>query len=226
MKITIAIPTYEYNGLGWNFLTDLLNSIHRQSYSDYNVIVSDQSSDSQIKNIVNYYSDLMDIKWIDATDIKRGVSSNLNNSIKKSDGDIVKLMCGDDFFIDSNALVKIKNSLDGNEKWCLMGCLHCRENIFSFYDRMIPRYHDKIHLGANTISGPSVLSLKVKEYFDENLCMLADCEIYKRLYMKYGEPSIIQDPLICNRMHNDQAQKNFSSLLEKEKIYCTSIYGE
>lgn len=226
MKISVVIPTYDYKGLGWVYLTDLLNSIQRQNYSNFNVIVSDQSDNDKIKTITNFYSDLFNIQWVDGRCVKRGVSTNLNNAIKSADGDIIKLMCGDDFFIDDFSFEKIKNSFTDNVFWSLSGCVHSRNNIFSFYDRMIPRYHDKIHLGANTISGPSVLSMKTKEYFDENLCMLTDCEIYKRLYKKYGEPSIVQDPLICNRMHADQAQNTFYNNLEKEKSYCIKLYGE
>jgi len=50
--------------------------------------------------------------------------------------------------------------------------------------------------------------------------------MYKRLYTKYNLPMIIEEPLICNRMHDKQLQKAVAHLLEPEKAYCIGIYGE
>ena len=223
MKISLAIPTYHYNGNGFYFLSHLLNSIIEQDYANYEVIISDQGIDSNEKIISKIYSNKIDIKYF--YNNQDGMGNNFNNAIKNCTGDIIKIMCGDDYFIDPGSLSKIANKFKENkENWLLSGCLH--SSIMNvFYDRMIPRYHDQIHLGANTISSPSVLSFRNKEYFDENLVMLLDCEMYKRLYQKYGQPMIISDALICNRMHREQAQNHNSNLLEKEKIYCVSKYG-
>jgi len=114
---------------------------------------------------------------------------------------------------------------NANVGWLINGCIHA-QSMNKFYDRMIPYYHEKIHLGANTISSPSVLTMRNKDYFDEKLVMLLDCEMYKRLYIKYGAPFVLEDPLICNRMHPAQAQKHNNEIVEEEKKYCIMKYGE
>jgi hypothetical protein len=79
---------------------------------------------------------------------------------------------------------------------------------------MIPHWNNNIILGVNTISSPSVLSFKNYgvNFFDDNLTMLMDCEMYYQLYIRYGLPKIITDCLITNRMHQHQ----ISSLYNKD----------
>ena len=45
MKMSIAIPAYEYNGRGVLYLSDLFRSIKSQTLKDVEVIVSDHSKD-------------------------------------------------------------------------------------------------------------------------------------------------------------------------------------
>jgi len=227
MKISIAVPTYECHGMGWLFISELLNSIKKQDYANYEVVISDQSTDDKTKKLVDVYSEMMNIVYLDSKHLKRSIGSNLNNAIKHCTGDLIKPMCADDFFIDDGALTKIAKAfyLNQDKTWLVSGCGHAK-SIHMLYDRLIPFYHDKIHHGANTISSPSVLTMKTKEYFDEKLSLLIDCEMYKRLYVKYGLPIIIEDPLIANRMHDKQMQNKDAELLEPEKQYCIGIYGE
>lgn len=226
MKVSIPIPTYECHGSGWLYLTELLNSLLKQTHKDYEVVVSDQSTDDHIKNLVHYYSKFMDIKWISGRHLERKVSPNMNNALNECNGDIYKYMCGDDFFLTSDCLSKIVEEMSiKNNKWLIMGTVHCN-SIHFMHTRMIPYYHDKIHLGGNTISSPSVLATRVKEYLDPNLSMLVDCELYKRLYTKYGEPIVVTEPLVCNRIHDKQQQHQLQDIIEKEKQYCISLYGD
>ena len=43
MTISIAIPTWEFNGRGSEYLNDLLRTIQIQSYKDFEVCISDHS---------------------------------------------------------------------------------------------------------------------------------------------------------------------------------------
>lgn len=51
MTISIGIPVYECHGMGWLYLSELLNSISKQSYKDVEVVISDQSTDDNIFNL-------------------------------------------------------------------------------------------------------------------------------------------------------------------------------
>jgi hypothetical protein len=99
------------------------------------------------------------------------------------------------------------------------------ENTF-YSGFMTPYWNPLIYKGVNTISSPSVLSF-LKEcdvYFDEDLEMLMDCEIYYNLYTKYGLPHVITDTLITNRSHPTQISRLYSSSMHKEIDHIRSKY--
>lgn len=224
MKISIAIPTYESYGNGWLYISELLNSIIKQTQKEVEVVISDQSTDDNIKNLCDYYSKFLNLKYIKAIDIERSNSANANNAIKNCSSDIIKIMFGDDFFIDEDAVLKICKEFENkNCNWLVNGCLHCK-NIHSPFIPFIPYYNQDIHLGINTISSPSVLSFRGKHYFDENLIMLMDCDMYKKLYNKFNNPFIIKDYLICNRIHDTQLQNIYQDKLAFETEYCKMKY--
>jgi hypothetical protein len=85
------------------------------------------------------------------------------------------------------------------------------------YDKMIPYYHDRVYAGINTISCPSVLTIKnIKDLpiFDESLNWLVDVEYYKRLYDLYGDPIIIDT--ICTVNRNAEIRTT-NMITEKQK---------
>lgn len=53
MKFSIVIPTYEYKGLTPVLLNKLLGSISEQTFTDYEIIVSDHSKSDLVKNFLN-----------------------------------------------------------------------------------------------------------------------------------------------------------------------------
>lgn len=53
MKVSICIPAYKQP----EFLKRCLDSVFEQSYTDYEVIITDDSPDNEIEKLVNTYSD-------------------------------------------------------------------------------------------------------------------------------------------------------------------------
>ena len=48
---SISIPTYGYNGKGVEFLEHNLSILENQIFKDFEVIISDHSTDSTIKDV-------------------------------------------------------------------------------------------------------------------------------------------------------------------------------
>jgi cellulose synthase/poly-beta-1,6-N-acetylglucosamine synthase-like glycosyltransferase len=224
-SLSIAVPAYEAHGKGWLYISELLNSIKKQTFQDYEVVISDQSTDDKVKKICEVYSEHMNIKYVSGHFVERTNSCNANNAINNCSYDNIKIIFQDDFFYDENALKYISDSFEQGANWILSGCLHCK-NIHTLERPFFPKYNDNIHLGLNTISSPSVLAFKGKNLFDEKLIMLMDCDIYKRLYNTYGNPVIINKLLVVNRMHENQMQNTHAHLLEQEKQYCEKKFKE
>ena len=96
---------------------------------------------------------------------------------------------------------------------------------------MFPRWNDKILEGKNTISSPSVLSIKRecfdKVKFDKNLVMMMDCDYYYNLRENFGDPIILDDVLITNRIHQNQISSTYdNNNLELECDYCIAKHTD
>lgn len=217
MRFSIVIPTWEQHGKGNFFLNQLLNSISLQTFSNYEVVVSDHSSNDDIERIIKTFQHF-NIRYIKNPINKGNSPHNLNLALSHSKGDIIKIMFQDDFFIDEKSLEKIDESFKKqNCKWLVNGCCHTTDSK-SFYQYMIPSWNDRILEGVNTISSPSVLSFVNQDidYFDENLTMMMDCDYYYRLYKRYGLPLILEDYLVANTAHEYQISRMYNKNIQDE----------
>lgn len=221
MKLSIVIPCYEMMGEGENFLKHSLEIIKRQSFKDFEVIVSDNSDDDAIKNLCKKYSF---VRWFRSK--KYGISANTNYGMKKAKGELIKFLFQDDFLYDEDSLMKTVNAFKG--EWLVSAC-ECSNDGVTFYRPFYPHYSDDIWKGNNTISSPSVLTIRNKSplLFDERLTMLMDCDYYKRLYDKFGLPTILSEISVVNRTWGYQTSTTLSkdvtrletSMLEKKYDY-------
>lgn len=231
MKISIAVPTWESHGRGAEFINDLLRTIQVQSFKDFEVCISDHSLDDEVLNEVKQFEDKFEIVYKKNSKDRGKGPPNTNESIRMCSGDIIKVMFQDDFFYDTEALEKIHDEFaSSNRKWLLNGCNHTKDDGYNFYNEMYPRWNDKIIEGVNTISSPSVLSMKRECFdrvqFDENLVMMMDCDCYYNLKENFGDPIYLDDILISNRVHQNQLSLLYDGKnLKKEVDYCLSKYS-
>jgi len=231
MKISIAVPTWESHGRGAEFINDLLRTIQVQSFKNFEVCISDHSLDDEVLNEIKQFENKFEILYKKNSKDRGKGPPNTNESIRMCSGDIIKVMFQDDFFYDTEALEKIHDEfMTSNSKWLLNGCNHTKDDGYNFYNEMYPRWNDKIIEGVNTISSPSVLSMKKecfdKVQFDENLVMMMDCDCYYNLKENFGDPIYLDDVLISNRVHQNQLSLLYDNKnLKKEIDYCLSKYS-
>jgi hypothetical protein len=85
---------------------------------------------------------------------------------------------------------------------------------------MKPVYHNKIYLGHNTISSPSVMTIKNDNemlIFDESLIWLVDVDYYKKCFDKFGLPDIIDAITVVNREQPNRVTKSMTQeIIDKE----------
>lgn len=230
MKISIAIPTWEYHGEGEKFLDDLLRTIEIQSFKDFEVVISDHSVNYNLLKIIDQYKEKFKIVYYKNKDSRGNGPFNTNTSIEKCSGEIIKIMFQDDFFYDDEALEKIYNSFEQDVNWLLCGSNHTNDDGYNFYWDLYPKWNDDILKGINTIGSPSSLAIKREVFdnvkFDENLVMMMDCDFYYRVKQVYGNPIYLNDVLVTNRVHSQQISQQFYSdikykdNIQKEIQYC------
>lgn len=211
MKISVCIPTYGMKGEGAFYLQKNLSSIFLQTLKPHEVIISDHSTDDAVEKTANLWNDFMNIKYY-RNDRKIGnISSNLNNCVEKSEGDIIDFMLQDDYYFAPNSLQKRIEVL-GNAQWAVTATIHYAVEKNMFYWHLIPSYREDIYLGHNSIGSPSLLTMRKENCpsFDEKLFMLTDCDYYKQLFDKFGPPSSSPDITSVSCIWEGQSQKNVS----------------
>lgn len=232
MKVSIAVPVFEYYNRGVEVLDDMFRTISQQTIKDVEVVISDHSKndDIQIYCEVNEYD--LNIKYLRNENGRGNPAINTNNAIDNCTGEIIKVFQQDDFFFDTEALeIMYREMTQSSQKWFVCGAVHTRDDGNSFYHPMFPRWDDKIILEDqhNFIGGVSVLSIKneVKTRFDQNVKMLLDVDFYYNTMLNYGMPILYQDILIANRVRDtDTLMSEISeSDVIREFEYCHKKYG-
>lgn len=208
---------------GDKLFTRCLNSLWDQTFQDFDIVVTDNSDDDTIKDICDYYK--AGINYY-RNPIK-GMAQNTNEAIRRSKGDLIKILYMDDFLVETEALMCILNKFDDDVNWLAAACIHV-DTLGNIGGTHRPHYNDKIHTGLNTIGSPSVITIRNKDplMFDENLTWLLDCCYYRRLHDKYGEPAIIKHkPLVGIGIGLHQMTNILSrEIKQKEYIYLANKY--
>jgi glycosyltransferase involved in cell wall biosynthesis len=222
---SICVPIWGAKGEGIDYLNSNLTSIQNQIFTDFEIIISDHSIDDSLQKVVELWKPILNIKYIKCDKGRGLISPNINNAIRHAGGKYIKILYQDDIFYDESSLNNIAEYLIGNPEteWLVTGCVGTYD-LVNVTVTVNPQYHQNIHLGANSIGCPSVLTLKnsdEKIYLDENLRFLDDVEFYKRLYDKFGLPNIL--PTICSTIRmggvsatsllNDEIRKKETDLI-------------
>ncbi len=199
------------HGKGAGFLRANFDILLRQTFTDFDVIISDNSTTDEIERVCQEYSGRLDIKYFKNPDTRKRMSSNVNNCLDQATGKIIKILFLDDFLNGDGALKTIAEHFDiERDTWLATGCLHTKDGV-TLVRPHAPLYSDDIYSGNNTIGSPSVVAIKngLPIRFDPDLSWLMDCDFYKKLYDMYGSPVLVQDNLTVIR----QGEHQLTSLL-------------
>ncbi|MBI3631989.1 MAG: glycosyltransferase family 2 protein [Candidatus Vogelbacteria bacterium] len=228
--ISICIPTYEMYGKGAFFLKRSLGMLTRQTFKDFDVVISDYSKDSEIKDLCEKYKGKLDIHYFKNNNPVVGMSLNVNNAIANATGKLIKILFLDDSLFNENSLTETIRHFDlEKDHWLVTGCTHTKDGK-TFFRPHLAKYHNKIHMGQNTIGSPSVLTIKNDKppLFDTNLKWFMDCDYYKRCFDAYGAPKIVDSINVVigvgsHQISNTEATKD---LRKAEFKYIVKKYNE
>ena len=184
-EITVCIPTYEYKGRGVEFLAELFDSLERQTFTDF------------------------DITYIGNPNGRGFQAPNTDCAIENAEGKIIKLIYQDDIFVDENALQKIYDSFKSGAKWLIHGFTHTTDGVETHRD-CAPKWSPRMLEGDNLLGSPSCTAYLNGSYLgmDDEMKLLIDTELYHRMRMKHGMPSMLDDVLIANREHDNRTSSS------------------
>lgn len=228
---SITIPTYGYNGRGVEFINHNLHLIEKQTFKDFEIIISDHSVDDTIKKVIDDFiiTSKCKVTYLKCEHGRGYISPNLNNALKNSNGKYIKILFQDDFLFNEYALENQFNVLSENPniKWLITEFEHSNDG-FTFYRHYHPSFQKNIWSGNNTLGNPSNLTILNEDliFFDETLNWLMDCEYYYRLYLKHGYPCILNEITVVNRTHGGGLTDNTSNELKQQELEkLTSLYA-
>ncbi len=219
-------------GKGVEFLNELFESLKKQTFRDFDVVISDHSKDTKIKELCLTWQKLNNftLHYIPNAENRGSFSANTNNAMRHAKGILIKILFMDDFFYSKKSLEQIAKNFDiEKDHWLVTGCVHTKD-LVHFYDSMYPTYNHAIHHGTNTIGCPSVLTILNDGHLllDNTLLWLNDCDYYKRYYTAFGPPRIVNELNVVNRIGAHQVSNTLANdiLKEKEYEYILQKYGE
>lgn len=198
MKVSICIPAYE-NAEG---IKRLLDSVRVQRYTDYEVIITDDSKGNSVKDLVNEYGksyDELSNKLVYSHNEERlGASDNWNRSIELAHGEYIKIMHHDDWFSDENSLGEFVKMLDDNPKAVIAFSGTNQVNIDSneSYSRAIfdgdlaelKKDYRYLYI-AQVIGAPSATIFRKTDIkFNGELTWLMDAEFYMNVFKNASIP--------------------------------------
>lgn len=108
MKFSIIIPVYNRE----NFLDKCLNSILKQTYSNYEVIIVNDGSTDNSEKIINKFTKI-DNRFKLYNKNNTGVADTRNYGVSKTNGDYILFLDSDDFY--ETDLLNILNNYTNNQ---------------------------------------------------------------------------------------------------------------
>ena len=188
----------------------LLQSIAMQTFKDYEIIITDDSPDESVKQIVDSFSELP-ISYV-KNDHSLGTPANWNRSVSMAKGEWIKLMHDDDWFANEQSLQKFADKAEQGKAFIFSGY----ETVFQSGERKTahfpPFWRKRIIenpvtlLSTNVIGTPSVtlVSKRIHEAYDERMKWRVDIDYYIRMLKQERDFALIDEPLIRVGMSEEQ----------------------
>lgn len=229
-KISIIIPTHNR----FEYLTVLLNSIFRQTYQNFEIILIDDLSTDETNEVYGNYHDRRLKYYLNHENLGSGL--NRQKGYNLSHGDYI-IFCDDDYFIDNNYFFDLINIFKDNNVnvICSESYIHHeKEDKYGYSNTHInEEIIDSVEYLKNFMTvyqKPTSLfpaafrrSTLIKAQFKE-MTMMNDTSIYLRALMMGGKTFINKKIIGIYRFHGENVTFNLKSefiiknLEEKESV--------
>ncbi|HEX5153350.1 MAG TPA: glycosyltransferase [Parafilimonas sp.] len=230
--ISICIPAYKKP----HYLSRLLDSISIQTFKDFEVIISDDSPDFSVKEILAEYENKFLLKYY-RNQPSLGTPANWNFAISKAVGKWIKLMHDDDWFANEKSLELFAlSALNSKNNFIFSGFIEVKSDnnikkyVISYAEKLLLKKSPLNLFKKNFIGHPSTTLIKNNRqaWYDENIKWVVDFEFYIRC-LKQTDFFVIEKPIINIGIHHDQVTKTAfrnPKIEIPENLYLISKLGE
>tara|TARA_Y100000741_G_scaffold361886_1_gene346656 strand:- start:420 stop:1787 length:1368 start_codon:yes stop_codon:yes gene_type:complete len=222
--ITIYITNYNYG----RFLRDSIQSVFNQTYANYELIIIDDGSTDDSRNILNKYKNYKNLKIIFQKN--KGLNYSNNIALKLSRGDYITRLDADDW-LDENFLQVMVDQIKKDPKIGMIFCNYFLVNNKGVIQGQFLR-HDfkKVRLLDQPAHGACSLintnCLKLMGGYNEKFKSQDGVDLWIRLIQKYKVKNI-NLPLFYYRQHGNNLTTNTRKLFRsRDKIFETNVKGK
>ncbi|MFA6087615.1 glycosyltransferase family 2 protein [Mucilaginibacter sp.] len=212
-QVSICIPTYNNT----YYLKKTLSSIISQIFTDYELIITDDSDNQDVKELIDQFNFQDKLRYYH-NEKPLGSPRNWNCCISKAQGKYIKIMHHDDWFSSTDALENLVGLIKehpnnilafcGSKNIALNGSIISQHSITDSYVSAI-RYDPEFIFYNNVIGAPSVTLFKKNDLlFDENLKYVVDIDYYIRLLKLNPQFAFTKDFLINIGLSNTQVTES------------------
>lgn len=226
MRMSVAIPVYEMDGYGTECLQFNFKKLKEQTFTDFEVVIADHSINNDIERLCDSEKDLT-IRYFRNVDGRGNPAINTQFSVQHSQGEIVKLICQDDFLYNENSLQTISDCFTKEVSWLATGYFHTNDRI-NWFNYHCPSFREDIHI-YNTLGTPSCIAVrnsKMIPNFDPTLDYYYDADWYKKLFRVFGKPTCIETVTVVNYLWSHSVTSKMTiQKMEQELAYVTRKHG-
>ncbi len=207
--ISICIPAKNRAEL----LKRLLDSIQDQTFSDYEVVITDNSDGDEVERLAENYPAL-NIRY-HKNSPKTQMGGNWNACMQRATGDWLKLIHDDDWFTDENSLASWAEAARHTSKDFLFSSYYLVDELTkaktlvrpSALEQMLLQWSSFSLLRKNVIGPPSVTLIRRTAFipYAADLNWLVDIECYIRYLRKGNSIGFLPATVTSIGVHSDQA---------------------
>lgn len=219
-EVSICIPAYRQREL----LKQALDSVIMQNFSDYEIIITDDTPGNQIEVLIKEYNNPK-IRY-DKNLVALGSPANWNKAIECASGEFIKILHHDDYFTSADSLGKFVKLLKDNPKadFAFSGTeidlvqTGLKKKYFcSMQDFVKLKKSPELLLYKNYVGAPSatIIRRRALTAFDPELKWLVDIDWYIKLIRANSRIIYTKEPLICT-VHGSEGQVTQEVQLLKE----------
>ncbi|MET0243725.1 MAG: glycosyltransferase, partial [Flavitalea sp.] len=222
---SICIPAYKNPG----YLKRLLDSLSEQTFRDFELIISDDSPDESISELIAGYTMFPSVVYFKNAPAL-GTPANWNAGIRKARGEWIKLMHDDDWFASPKSLELFAKAVKANKDASFIFSAY--KNVNAEDDKVEPgelirpesfrlkqTMKNPVSLLSKNIIGPPSVTIHKNDqqhFYDPALKWLVDMDFYIRFLNDGGKVSYIDEPLINIGISALQVTKSSSLVREVE----------
>ena len=210
--ISICIPAYRRTG----FLKRLLDSLAIQTFTDFEVVLTDDSPDDSVAALIKAHPLADKIRYF-KNQVTLGTPENWNEGLRRAAGEWIKIMHDDDWFSTPESLGTFAAAVAAHPSHFYF-CAYLnvtsdgkQEKPFAI-GNFVPELAKtpELLLSSNRVGPPSVVLFRAQAgmFFDNRMRWLVDIDFYIRYLKQFPPATYLPETLVNIGISESQVTKS------------------